>query len=156
MPNSYDPVKLVKQLKDLEEGRPDLSSHNETYHGTTPDAAKYILKHGFKIKVSKYGPVVFTTSDRGLALSYGKEKSTPEFSGKRFNQTALIILKKETMEKFGGSNKAYEKHIVYYQDIPPSAIDRIELYKNTDIQKYVDEDNTPDKAKPIKVIKNIK
>lgn len=124
-----------------------------TYHGTTPDAAKYILKHGFHIGKSEYGPVIFVTNDRGLALSYGKEKSTPEFGGKRFSQMALIVLKKDTLNKFGGKISYHDKHIIFSQDLPPSAIDRIEIYKNADIYKYVDEDNTPDKAKPIKVIR---
>lgn len=50
----------------------DFIAEDYYYHGTTPENAKHIMKHGFDSSKSKYKGQLFLTKSHGEASKYSK------------------------------------------------------------------------------------
>lgn len=124
----------------------------ETYHGTSEANVNSILEKGLTAEESWNGASVYSTDDKDYALSYAAASTRSYALGEKIEASkipdlpmAVLVLdasKAGPLKNVAGTYKVFASK----QDVPASAIKRIELYKLSEIDKK------PGERVPFKVI----
>lgn len=126
-------------------GRPRT---NVFYHGTVEENVHSILNNGL-IDKDNVG-VVYTTTSKRMALTFGMMKTEDYHRQTKTRDrnnlpVALVVMKKS----WKPSRVTGIQPIGIAKNIPPSMIDRVELYRFGDVAKL---DNGVETPSPIKII----